>query len=202
MLCWRGNWGSETCLDSLWDSPFSQQLAVVVILKLVKMFEVAVMKTATSICARSFTYLFHFNCRKNKQGLTPILQMKSLTMFGGHSFESISLLWPPLPSKAIKLSLWKFSSLPGIEPVPSAMRTQNPNHWTAREFPLRMFSYHDFAHSDMELGFKHRLIYFKVRCIMSLFPLKVVNNHIVFIKRRLKKFFNREHLRRPWIKSQ
>ena len=26
--------------------------------------------------------------------------------------------------------------LPGIEPGPSAVRTQSPNHWTAREFPF------------------------------------------------------------------
>ena len=25
---------------------------------------------------------------------------------------------------------------PGIEPVPSAVKAQNPNHWTASEFPL------------------------------------------------------------------
>ena len=24
---------------------------------------------------------------------------------------------------------------PGIEPSPSAVKTQSPNHWTAREFP-------------------------------------------------------------------
>lgn len=35
------------------------QLAVAVIVKLVEMVEVAVMKTKTSIRARSFTYLFH-----------------------------------------------------------------------------------------------------------------------------------------------
>ena len=24
---------------------------------------------------------------------------------------------------------------PGVEPVPSAMKAQSPNHWTTREFP-------------------------------------------------------------------
>ena len=26
---------------------------------------------------------------------------------------------------------------PGIEPVPHAMEAQSPNHWTAREFPIK-----------------------------------------------------------------
>ena len=28
---------------------------------------------------------------------------------------------------------------PGIEPMPSAMETQSPNHWTAREFVRSIF---------------------------------------------------------------
>ena len=28
---------------------------------------------------------------------------------------------------------------PGIKPEPSAVKVQNPNHWTAREFPLTIF---------------------------------------------------------------
>ena len=32
-------------------------------------------------------------------------------------------------------SLWDFSSQPGIEPRPSAVRTQRPSHWTTRKSP-------------------------------------------------------------------
>ena len=37
---------------------------------------------------------------------------------------------------------------PGIEPAPSAVKAQSPNHWTAREFP-------SFAFSRMSYSWNH-----------------------------------------------
>ena len=31
---------------------------------------------------------------------------------------------------------------PGIEPMPSAVKAQSPNHWTAREFPVSLYFKH------------------------------------------------------------
>ena len=36
---------------------------------------------------------------------------------------------------AMPHSLWDFSSPTRIEPGPSAVKVQSPNHWTTREFP-------------------------------------------------------------------
>ena len=43
------------------------------------------------------------------------------------------LFWPHLPVCGILFPQ------PGIEPRPLAVKTQSPNHWTAREFPLQLF---------------------------------------------------------------
>ena len=37
--------------------------------------------------------------------------------------------------------LWDLNSQPGIEPAPSAVKAQSPNHWTAREFPIKFPSF-------------------------------------------------------------
>ena len=43
---------------------------------------------------------------------------------------------------AVPRGLWDLASYPpGIEPMPSAVKTQSPNHWTAREFPQRLVSH-------------------------------------------------------------
>ena len=40
-------------------------------------------------------------------------------------------------------------SPPGIEPGPSAVRAQSPNHWTAREFPMDGFIL-DFSREELD----------------------------------------------------
>ena len=38
--------------------------------------------------------------------------------------------------------LWDLVPQPGIEPGPSAVRTQSRNHWTSREVPIHVSLYH------------------------------------------------------------
>ena len=47
----------------------------------------------------------------------------------------VLLLFVCLLVLAAPCGLWDLSPRRGIEPRPSAMKAQSPNHWTAREFP-------------------------------------------------------------------
>ena len=52
---------------------------------------------------------------------------------------------------------------PGIEPGPSAVRTQSPNNWTTREFPLisyRLLSRHPEDSGTLSALLKHLIIFF------------------------------------------
>ena len=40
---------------------------------------------------------------------------------------------------------------PEIEPRPSAVRVQSPNHWTAREFPQQIFFYTEFLSLRLQI---------------------------------------------------
>ena len=51
------------------------------------------------------------------------------------SFLFIYLFWPHNAACGISVPQ------PGIEPLPSAVKAQNPNHWTTREFPIGCFLY-------------------------------------------------------------
>ena len=43
---------------------------------------------------------------------------------------------------AVPCGFWDLVPRPEIEPVPPAVESWSPNHWTAREFPLMFFLKH------------------------------------------------------------
>ena len=48
-------------------------------------------------------------------------------------FSFFFLFWPQQEACRI------LAPQPGIKPVPPAVEAQSPNHWTAREVPIRLF---------------------------------------------------------------
>ena len=75
------------------------------------------------------------------------LDHSSPRCFQGNATQPLSfslrnhLLWPPLYGtpwcSSLFLSFFFFG--PGIEPVPLAVKTLGPNHWTSREFPFFLY---------------------------------------------------------------
>ena len=66
--------------------------------------------------------------QKDGKDLILLLKLRDL-----HS--SLALLTSGLFFSPTLCGLQEFSSPPGIEPRPLAMKAWNPNHWTSREFP-------------------------------------------------------------------